>query len=283
MKTNKARAGYMKKISIQNFLIHLAIGVLVVLTFYPFLFMVITSLKSIPQFLHNFWGLAYPLHLENYQSAYNVISRYVFNSILVSLSTAAGVVTLGCLTSYVFARFVFPGKKLLFFLILSVMMVPGVLTLVPTFMVVKDLGLINSRWALILPYITGGQILAIFLLRSFFETIPGELFDSATVDGAHHLHIIQNIIIPLSKPILGVVIIMDILGTWNNFIWPLVTLNDSRYFVLPIGLFSFAGQFGTRYGEMFAGYVIASLPLIVLFAFTTRTFLKGITSGAVKM
>jgi ABC-type glycerol-3-phosphate transport system permease component len=263
--------------------IHATMVVFAVLTFYPFVFMLITSIKSIPQFYHSFWGITTPLHWDNYASAFLVIHRYILNSVLVSATTALGVVTLGCISGYIFARFVFPLKQVLFFMILGVMMVPAVLTLVPAYEVVSALELLNTPAVLILPYMAGGQVLAIFLLRSFFEMIPRDLFDSATVDGAGHLRVMRTIVVPLSKPILGVVVIMDVLATWNGFVWPYVTLNDARWFVLPVGLFSFAGQYGSRYGEMFAGYTIAAIPLIVLFAFTTRTFLRGITTGALKV
>lgn len=265
-----------------NLFNHLALTGFVVLTFFPFIFMLLTSTKNVPQFYQNFWKISFPLHLENYAEAWEGIARYIFNSIFVSSISLLGVLTIGSTTAYVFARFDFFGKTVLFFAILALLMVPGILTLIPAFMVVKQLGLLNSYWVLILPYISGGQVFAIFLLRSFFESLPRDIFDAATVDGCPEYKIIWHLVLPLSRPILGTVAIVNLLGTWNDFIWPYVTLQSPEKFVVPVGMLSYAGQFGAKYGTMFAGYTIASLPLLILFLLTTRTFIKGLSSGAVK-
>ncbi|MCI0512740.1 carbohydrate ABC transporter permease [candidate division KSB1 bacterium] len=261
---------------------HLILGMLLLLTFYPFLFMLISATKSIPQFYQNFWGISYPLHWENYVEAWETISRHIGNSILVSGVTLIGVLTLGSITAYIFARFDFFGKQVLFYALLALLMVPGILTLIPAFMVVKQLHLLDRYWVLILPYLSGGQVFAIFLLRAFFESVPRDLFDAATIDGASEFRILRHVVIPLSRPILGTVAIMNLLGTWNEFIWPYVTLQSPEKFVLPLSLLSFASLYGVKYGTMFASYTLAALPLLLLFVFTTRTFIKGISSGAVK-
>jgi len=192
---------------------HLVLLVLVFLTLYPFFFMLTTSLKSIAQFYHGIWGVGFPLHWDNYVTAFQELQSHILNSVAVSAGSALGVVALGSLTAYVFAFYRFPAKNVLFYAILSILMIPGVLTLVPAFMVVKQLGLLNTRWVMILPYISGGQVIAIFILRSFFETIPRDLCDSARVDGANDFHIYRMIVYPLAKPIVGVIVIMDILGS----------------------------------------------------------------------
>ncbi|MDZ7337628.1 MAG: carbohydrate ABC transporter permease [candidate division KSB1 bacterium] len=263
--------------------LHLVLCCALALTFLPFAVMALTSLKSIPQFYRNFWGVSTPLHWHNYTEAWQNVRPYLANSVLVSGASVAGVLVLACLTAYVFARFTFPGKKTLFLVLLAVLMVPGVLTLVPAFMVVRQLGLLNSHWALILPYVSGGQVFAIFLLRTCFEAIPRDLFDAATVDGSSELRILWHVVLPLSRPMLGVVAIMNLLWTWNEFMWPFVTLNDARKFVLPVGLLAYnTSLYGSQYPVLFAGYIIASLPLLVLFALTTKAFMKGMTSGALK-
>jgi ABC-type glycerol-3-phosphate transport system permease component len=267
----------MKRLLVHSFLL-----VLLVLTFYPFAFMFLTSFKSVGQFYRNFWGISLPLNSGNYIEAWWGVKNYVLNSIVVSGLSLCGVLILGCLTSYVFVRFNFWGRTFLFYAILGLLMIPGVLTLVPLYMIVKKLGLLDTRWVLILPYISGGQVFAIFVLSSFFETIPKDLFDAATIDGAKEHRILWHLVIPLSKPILGVVAIMNLLWTWNEFMWPFVTLNDAAKFVIPVGLLTYFGQYGTNYGVMFAGYAIAAIPLLLLFAFATRTFMRGISSGALK-
>src|SRR5687767_11800385 len=159
---------------------------------------------------------------------WGVFRPYMLNSLLVSASSAFGVVLFASISAYVFSRYRFPGHRFLFLVVLSFMMIPGVLTLVPSFLWVKKLGLLNSYWVLILPYVAGGQIMALFLFKGFFDGLPQELFESARLDGAGHLQQYWNIVLPLSKQILAVVVIVNILGTWNNFLWPQIANSEDR-------------------------------------------------------
>lgn len=264
--------------------IHLVLGVVAILTFYPFVFMVITSFKTSPQFLHDFWGVSWPPTLANYRDAWSRISLYMGNSILVSSVSMVGVLFLASISGFVFARYNFPGRELFFFAILGLLMIPGVLTLVPAFLLVKNLGLMNSYGALIFPYIAGGQIFAIFILRSFIASLPEELFEAARLDGAATLQAFRHIVIPLSKPILVTIAVMNVLATWNDYIWPLVTISDSKLWTISVGIVTFGSSFRglESWGPMFAGFVIASIPMVVLFMFTMRYFIAGLTSGAIK-
>jgi ABC-type glycerol-3-phosphate transport system permease component len=275
----------MRKETKHDLPIHIILILLGILTFYPFVFTIITSFKDNFQFVHNFWGVTWPLHLSNYKDAWSRISRYILNSGIVTTSSVFGVLLVASISAFTFARFNFPGRDLLFFAILSLLMIPGILTLVPSFLLVKRLGLLNTYWALILPYISGGQVFGIFILRSFIASLPEELFESARVDGASTLQTFFSIAIPLSKPILVTVAIMNILGTWNDYVWPLVTIPDGRLWTITVGIVSFSSQYSglEMWGPMFAGYVIASIPLIILFFFTMRYFIAGLTSGALKV
>lgn len=275
----------MKRKARQDVFINFVLIVLGILTFYPFIFTIITSLKDNPQFMHSFWGITWPLHFSNYLDAWSRISQYILNSAVVTGASALGVLIVGSVSAFTFARFSFPGRDFLFLCILSLLMIPGILTLVPAFLLVKNLGLLNTYWALILPYISGGQIFAIFILRSFIASLPEELFEAARVDGATTLQCFSNIAIPLSKPVLVTVAIMNILSTWNDYVWPLVTIPDGRLWTITVGIVSFSSQYSglQMWGPMFAGYVIASIPLIVLFFFTMRYFIAGLTSGALKV
>lgn len=268
-----------------DFPIHIFLIILGILTFYPFVFTIITSFKDNFQFIHNFWGITWPLHFSNYTDAWSRISRYILNSGIVTTSSAFGVLAIASISAFVFARFNFPGREFLFLCILSLLMIPGILTLVPAFLLVKRLGLLNTYWVLILPYISGGQVFAIFILRSFIASLPEELFEAARVDGATTFQSFFRIAVPLSKPILVTVAIMNVLGTWNDYVWPLVTIPDGRMWTITVGIVSFSSQYGglEMWGPMFAGYVIASIPLIVLFFFTMRYFIAGLTSGALKV
>lgn len=220
---------------------------------------------------------------DGYVYAWSMLRPYMLNTFFVALITVGGVVFIGSISAYVFSRCRFPGRKMLFNVVLSMMMIPGVLTLVPSFMIVKKLGLLNSYWVLILPYIAGGQILAIFLFKGFFDGLPQDLFDSARIDGAGHIRLYWHIVLPLSKPIIAVVTVVNIMATWNNFLWPFITNTDSSYHVVASGLYLLAQSTqASNLATVFAGYALSSIPLLVLFVFATRPFMKGITAGAFK-
>lgn len=220
---------------------------------------------------------------KGYQYSWKMLKPYMLNTFFVCLATATGVILIASLTAYIFSRYSFPGKQLLFMIILSMMMVPAVLTLVPSFLLVKKLNLLNSYWVLILPYVSGGQIIAIFLFKSFFDGLPEELFESARLDGAGHLTLYLQIVLPLSKQIMAVVLIMSVLGTWNNFLWPFIANSDPRYHVVSSGLYLMSQTIvAENFSTMFASYVLSSVPLLILFIYGTKHFITGVTSGAFK-
>lgn len=262
---------------------HLFLLVAAALTYIPFWVMIATSLKSLQQYYHNTWTLEFPLQFVNYASAWSAVQPYLLNSLVVTVSSVVGVLVVSTLSAFAFARYAFPGRTLLFYMIIALMMIPGILTLVPGFVWIKQLGLINTRWALILPYISGGQVFAIFILRGFMASLPEELFEAARIDGAHMLQIFWFVAIPLCRPILSVIAIMNILSTWNEYVWPLVVIGDDSKRTITIGLQYFQGLYQTDYGPQMAGYVIASVPLLILFFFTMQQFIRGLTSGAIKM
>ncbi len=253
-----------------------------IITFYPFVFLIVSSLKNNTQFYHEFWLPTWPLRFYNYSIAFSRIYRYILNSICYSSVTILGVAVLASVSGFVFARYQFPGKQPLFYAFISLMMVPGVLTLAPRFILVRNLGLLNHPLALILPWIAGGQVLSTWLMRTYFQSIPAELFEAARIDGASDLHVFRLVAVPLARPMLATIAISTLIGTWNDLIWPLVTISDRRWMPLAQGLVQFSSSFETEWGPLFAGYVIASLPLLVVFTFTARYFVAGLTSGAIK-
>jgi ABC-type glycerol-3-phosphate transport system permease component len=264
---------------------HIFLLLLAFITFYPFLFMIMTSLKNNNQFYHFFWQpLVFPIEWNNYVLAWNQVTGYLFNSMLVSGLSIIGVLAVSAPTAYAFARGRFPGRNLLFGSILALMMFPGVLTLIPSFQLVNRLGLLNSYWVMILPAIAYLQILSIYILRTFFESQQHELFEAARMDGATEGHAFWYIALPLARPILGVVAIIALLSTWNDFIWPLLTVTNAEIQPITVGLTYFAaGTFRSAFGPLMAGYTISSLPLILLFGFFMRTFIEGMSAGAVKL
>lgn len=212
-----------------------------------------------------------------------VLNTSTWNSLFVTILSVLGVLLLGSTSAYIFSRYKFPGAKVLFMLVLSVMMIPGILTLVPSYLIVKDLGLLDTYWVMILPYVSGGQIMAIFLFKGFFDGLPEDLFESARLDGAGHAAIYLNIVLPLSKPIMSVVAILTAMAAWNNFLWPFITVADGKFLPITAGLYTMSqSAIAANMSTMLAGYVVASVPLLLLFIFATKPFVEGVTSGAFK-
>lgn len=264
-------------------LVHLALGALVFLTVYPFFYMIVTSFKNNAQISTQFWALfPRPIQTANYVRAWDNIKWAFPNSFLITTVTCLGVLTLGCLSGYVFARHRFRGKEILYYMIISLMMVPGILTLVPGYMLVSRLGIVNTYWGVILPYLAGGQIFAIFLFRGYFASLPEELFEAARLDGAGELRVLWSLAVPLSKPMVGTVAILNVLGSWNDIIWPLLVLSIKDMRTLTVALLYFERGYRVEEGPLMAGNVLASIPIMILFLFTMRLFIQGITSGGIK-
>ncbi|MCZ0939837.1 MAG: carbohydrate ABC transporter permease, partial [Caldilineaceae bacterium] len=248
----------------------------------PLVMAVIISLKSPSQFTRVPFLPTWPLRWENYEFAVQIISQFLLNSIIASGATVIGVLLLSSLAAYSFAQIRFPGRTFVFYAVLALMMVPASLTLVPSFVLIRDLRLINTYWSLILPWIAGGQLIGILILRAFFESLPGEMFDACRIDGASDWQIYWHVALPLTRSMLGVVAVLNILGTWNNLIWPTLTLSERKMWPLTPGLYSYMEQYYTSYGRVMAGLLLGSIPLVLLFVFTSRLFVEGLTSGAIK-
>lgn len=255
---------------------------LVVLTYYPLFFMLQTSFKSNSQFYGDFWAPTWPLHYSNYSAAWTSIAPYMLNSVIVTGLSTVGVVAASCLAAYAFSRMEFPGRQALYYASIALLMVPSALTIVPLFVLVKDLSLIDTRWALILPYIALGQVLGIFVMRSFFDGLSPEYFEAARVDGASELRAFWHIAIPLVRPVMVVVGILQILSAWNDYVWPYLVITNNSLKTLVVGLLNFQGAHSTTWGPLMAGYTIASLPLLIVFFFTMKYFIAGLSQGGLK-
>ncbi|RYG35783.1 carbohydrate ABC transporter permease [bacterium] len=273
-----------------DLLLHAILLTILGLTLVPFVFLLNNSFRSNYELDHAFFGIPEALvkkdwaaMFQSYRDAWQVLRPYTANTLFVAAITALGVTGMGSITAFVFSRYRFPGHRFLFMCVLSFMMIPGILTLVPSFLLVKKLGLLNSYWVLILPYIAGGQVFAIFLFKSFFDGLPGELFESARMDGASHLKQYTALVLPLSKQVLSVVLVTNILGTWNNFLWPLVTNSDAKYQTISAGLYGMGSStLAVNYSNLFAAYALSSIPMLILFLYATKPFMAGLTSGAFK-
>ncbi len=264
---------------------HAIILFVIACALYPLLVTFIISFKTNAQYESNpFWFDAIKTwNWGNWSNAWDTVSPYIANSIVVSVSaTAIGMVMI-VLSSYALGRYKFPGRNIIYYGIIASMFLPGTAaTLVTVFWLIRNLGLVNNLWALIVVGSAGGQVVGIFILKQFIEDIPKELFESAQIDGANHFRQILNIVLPMSGPVLAIIAILKFLGHWNEVMLALVVMKDDEKLTIPVGLLRLEGEYVKQWGEMMAGYAMASIPLIILFVFTMRWFVKGIAAGAVK-
>lgn len=259
--------------------VHLGLIVLVAVSLAPYLFMVVTSLKDNQQYYENFWAPAFPFHWENYAAAWHQVQPYLVASLVVAAASLVGIIAVSLVAAFVFARFRFPGRNALFVLIASLMMVPSIASLIPLFVMMRDMELLNTYWVLIIPHVASGAVLGTILMRTFIAGIPQTIFDAARIDGASTSRIFVSIMMPLSLPVIGTVALVTVQGVWNDFFWPLLTITDNTLRTVSVGLLFFQGQSGTAYGPLFAGYLLASVPLLVLFIVFSKYFLAGIQGG----
>jgi ABC-type glycerol-3-phosphate transport system permease component len=252
------------------------LSVLALITWYPLVFMVSTSLKTRQQFFENYWFFSWPFEFSNYVAVWPKVSVAILNSLQYSGATLVLVLLLSLLGGYAFGRFTFRGKNILFLAILMLLMVPGILTVVPLFVQVRNMGLLNTPAGLILPWSAFEIVFGIYLMRLFFERLPKELFYAARIEGATELQVLLHVALPLALPGLGSVAILDLLFTWNDLIWPIVVMSDQGKLPVTPAALNFRGSDVINYGNLFAAYVSISIPLIVIFSFFVRKFVRGI-------
>lgn len=226
-----------------------------------------------------------PYNWENFSRAWNLgIKDYLGNSLFLSITIVIGDIALSVVTAYVFARYRFPGKAFLFSAILALLMVPGILTLVPRYLLIRDMKLLDNFWGVILPSVLGANAFQIIVMRTFFQSLPEELFESARIDGAGHRMLLWKITLPLSVPIISSMAILRFNGAWNDLIWPLLVLNRDELRPISVGLVLLStSSSAPQIGVQMAGSVIASIPLIIIFLIGMRSFIDGLSSGAIKL
>ena len=257
--------------------------IFVLLAFIPIFLMVFLSLKNQAQFYYNLWAIPNPPQWSNYNAAWNQLFQNMINSIVTVAVGTAIIVVLSAMSGYVFARLDFPGKNFFFMMMLALMMVPGVLTLTPSFKLIQRLGLKNTWWALWFPWASGGQIMGMYLCRTFISSQPAALFESARIDGAREFQAFYKIAVPLAKPILATLVVMNMISLYGDFIWPLLVIDSNSKQVISVAVQVYSSSTGSSdYGAMIAGFVMATLPLLIMFMFSSRLYIEGITSGAVK-
>lgn len=262
------------------------LGVIVVflaLVFLPIVYLLIFSFKNNAQIYASFWSAPDPWIVANYPIAWNAVRSALFNSVWMSLASTLLTVLFAAMAGYAFARHRFPGKEPLYYSFLALMMIPTVLTLIPRYLLVKDLGLIDTPWVLILPWMAGEMAFGILLCRGFFATLSEELFEAGRIDGAGEMQLFARIAVPLSLPILVTLGIVHAFQAYNDYIWPLITINSNSLQVVTVALTQFNSGYGIiDYGPRFAGYLLAAVPLLVMFLLGMRYFIRGLTAGALK-
>lgn len=261
----------------------LVLAILMALTFLPFVLLLLMSLKLDIMIRVDFFALPNPPQWSNFTKGYAEIFRPILNSLIISAASLVGILTLVSLAGFAFGRYRFKGRGVLFGMLLAVMMIPHALTIIPVFTIVNNLRLIGSRWALILPYVAGQQILGVILLSSFYSSLPEEMFEAARIEGANELFAFLRIGVPLSVPTLITVAITSVVAMYNDYIWPTLVVTNATQKTFAQAVFAVAtGNGAVNYGLMSAVYVIGTIPLLLLTLSSLRYYLQGMLDGAVK-
>lgn len=284
MRDNQMSKGYSSSKKWHTVLSHTVLGILSFFCLLPFYWLIATSLKADMQVhaMPPVW-FPHPIVWQNYPKAmvYIPFLHYMKNTIYICVMSVLGTVLSCSLVAYSFSKIKWPGRDALFVLVLATLMLPGQVTMIPVFAIFKWLGWIGSYKPLIVPCFLGNAFY-IFLLRQFFMSIPQELSDAAKVDGASELSIYRMIILPLSKPALITVGLFTFIGSWNDFLGPLLYLNDDTKYTLSLGLQQFVGQHGQEWQLLMAAAVVMVIPIILIFIFAQNWFVKGIALTGIK-
>ena len=250
----------------------------------PLVWMVLTSLKSPEQIAtapYAWWPR--PFRWENYAEAVSAIpfAKYLANSLLLCVGSVAGTLFSCSLVAYAFARLRWPGRNWVFAVLIATMLLPWQVTMVPRFLIVRELGLYDCLAALILPKFFA-EAFYVFLLRQFFLTVPQEMIDAARVDGCSELGVLWRVVLPLARPALATVALLEFVATWNDYGGPLLYLNDPEKFPLAYGLEQFVSAHSSEIHLLLAAAVLFTLPIVLLFLVAQRTFVRGIATTGLK-
>jgi multiple sugar transport system permease protein len=259
----------------------LSIGALSMLL--PFFWMVSTSLKTTGETLAipPVW-LPKDFKWENYQTAISMapFGRYFINSLIIKLSSTLGEVVTSILAAFAFAKLQFFGKNLLFTVLIATMMFPFELLMIPNYLTLSKMGMIDTYWAMIIPFLA--SVFSVFMLKQNFEAVPKQLYYAAKVDGASDWRFLWQILVPMSKSSIVTVVILKMIGSWNSFMWPLMVTNETSLRPLPVGLQAFTTEAGTYFALLMAAATIVILPMIIVYLFLQKYIIKGISNTGIK-
>jgi multiple sugar transport system permease protein len=271
-----------KKI-IGSILLHVVMYGLALITVAPFLWMVLTSFKDLPDIL-TYPPVWWPKRfiVDNYVNAFSAapFGRFYFNTIFIAVMVTIGQVITCSMAAFAFARLNFRGRDILFYIFLGTMMIPGQVTMIPSFMMLYWLGWVDSYAALIVPGLASA--FGTFLLRQFFLTIPRDLEDAASIDGCGRFGLLWRIILPLSKPAIATLAVFTFMGVFNDFLWALIVVSSEEMRTVQLGLAIFRDRYQTDWGQLMAASVAATMPILLVFFLAQRYFIRGITLSGLK-
>ncbi len=252
---------------------------------YPLLIMMVSSLKTTAEIFESPLGLVPDtLRWANYLDAWNQANFGIYfrNSIFVGVVAVVLILFFGSMSAYVLARFSFPGNRVIYLLFLAGFMIPVRLAIVPLFIMMRDLRLLDTLWSLILVYVASGMPFTIFLLVNFFRHIPRDLEDAAVLDGAGPFQVYYQIMLPLVRPALATVGLFHFLNVWNDFFFPLIFIRSEELRTVPLGVSTFFGEYTNDWALLFAALSISIVPVIVVYLLASKQFISGLTAGAIK-
>ena len=265
-------------------IVHIMMTAYVLLIFYPLFNMVVSSLKTTGEIFDNPFGLPEKLLFGNYRTVWVVrgFGVYFKNSVTVTFISMAFVILLGSMASYGVSRYKYKLRTWVYMLFLSGIMLPLKAAIIPLFLIIKNLGLMDRHISIIMIFIAMGLPSTVFILSGFMKTIPMDLEYAARIDGCNDWGIYRRIVMPITKSAVALVTIYNAVPIWNDFFFPLVFIQSNRLKTMPVGLSTFFGQYSTNWSLLFTGLSIAILPMLFLYIFMSKYFIRGMTAGAIK-
>lgn len=283
VRTGSSKLGMTFKNRIFQTIVLIWFSLFALVIIYPIIWLGLSGLKSNSDFFLNTWSLPEEWFWSNYKAAWDAgIGQFFLNSVFVTVVSVIAILLLGSMAAYGLSRFQFKGQNLLLILILSGLMLAPQVSLIPLYKLLQGIGLYNSYWALILPYVAFQLPFSIFLMRSYFLSIPRELEESAIIDGCNTWKVYRHIIIPMGKPIIASCALLAGMNVWNEFMFALVFVEDSSLRTIPVGLMNLRSQLNTNFGIQLAGLAISALPMIIAYILFQNQFVRGLTAGSVK-
>jgi len=254
------------------------------LVLYPMYIMILNSFKTRLEVAVSPLSLPKSFSLANYISVWERanFSDYFLNSVIVSGASVFLVILVSSLAGFYLSRFEFPWNPIILFFFMIGLMLPMKLAIIPLYMLMIKLHLVDTLYALVAIYVGGGIPFAVFIFYGFFRTLSKELENSARLDGCNDFQVYTRIVLPLMKPSISIVGIVNLVRVWNDFFYPLIFIRDDDYRTIPLGMLTLFGEFDTEWNLLFAGLTLSSLPLLIAFVFASKTFIDGLTTGAVK-